>query len=515
MNAKKFVPIILILLFFSSLAFAVDINANNIHFSGTISGGDFNYSLADANGSITAPTGFALSSIGPLIQYIQVPLGTITWANVNQYLVPAGLGGIQDSNVSNDITVNWNGLQNYPSDCPTGQFVTGLGDTLMCSPYEIDWNALHNYPSDCPIGEVVTGVGDTLTCMPVDSTFTGDFLGTPNQIDVEDGENKLAGTDVIIRGPQDLNTTSSPTFNNLILTNGSSTIALLPSFNVLAFANPLVDGAIATSSPNLTLQSSDGTGDIVVSSFNSIRPIVDDAASLGEPSINFSAVHAYDANILDTVHTKKIVCTDAATPCLNVSGDQFVFMAGGTGMFVDLSPRSVSFESNGTSSFRSYIGSGNIGTIGIPARTTNPTGSLTPGMFFSKDVGGGDYALYQYTQSTFHQVGSTIHEDFTAQQNALVGGNLGVIGGIQSNHNGGSDCFGSSSLTPGTPSSVTVSTTCIRNDSLVYVTNNQIGSSGVWGSYAIGTRASGTSFQILSNNSLDDSNVSWMIVNKI
>lgn len=49
---------------------------------------------------------------------------------------------IGDENVSDNITVNWTGLQNYPTSCTAGDFVTAVGDTLTCNTpnYTIDTN---------------------------------------------------------------------------------------------------------------------------------------------------------------------------------------------------------------------------------------------------------------------------------------------------------------------------------------------------------------------------------------
>jgi hypothetical protein len=38
-----------------------------------------------------------------------------------------------DANVSNSLTVDWTGLQNYPVACGAGEFVSTIGDTLTCS----------------------------------------------------------------------------------------------------------------------------------------------------------------------------------------------------------------------------------------------------------------------------------------------------------------------------------------------------------------------------------------------
>ncbi len=42
---------------------------------------------------------------------------------------------ISDAYVDNNITVNWTGLQNYPTACSAGQAVTAVGDTLTCATF--------------------------------------------------------------------------------------------------------------------------------------------------------------------------------------------------------------------------------------------------------------------------------------------------------------------------------------------------------------------------------------------
>lgn len=68
-----------------------NIDANNIKFTGVLSGGDFNYSLSDANGSQSCSSPMVLRSVGQ----------TVTCANI---AVPSGSGDILGT--SNQIQVN-------------------------------------------------------------------------------------------------------------------------------------------------------------------------------------------------------------------------------------------------------------------------------------------------------------------------------------------------------------------------------------------------------------------------
>lgn len=89
----------------------------------------------------------------------------------------------------------------------------------------VNWVQLQNYPSGCPAGQAVQVIDDTLTCITVGSdinsgNFTGDILGKQNQLSVTNGIDRLFGSsDVNLSLPQDINTTSSPSFSNMSITN--------------------------------------------------------------------------------------------------------------------------------------------------------------------------------------------------------------------------------------------------------------------------------------------------------
>lgn len=64
-----------------------------------------------------------------IILFVDVNSGTATAIN---WVELSAVIPWQDVNVANNITVDWTGLQNYPSGCPIGQAVRVIGDTLTC-----------------------------------------------------------------------------------------------------------------------------------------------------------------------------------------------------------------------------------------------------------------------------------------------------------------------------------------------------------------------------------------------
>lgn len=95
------------------------------------------------------------------------------------------------ANLSGNLT--WSALYSYPSSCGDDQYVSALGDSATCTAINnvdlsgyinstssilavnlsgnLSWSSLYNYPGACPSGQFLTQLGDTVTCAPVTVIF--------------------------------------------------------------------------------------------------------------------------------------------------------------------------------------------------------------------------------------------------------------------------------------------------------------------------------------------------------
>lgn len=114
----------------------------------------------------------------------------------------------------------WTSIDNYPSACSAGQYVSTIGDTLTCSTPSYttdtdtnassicsgtttyldgegncddisgvyvqasDWTTIDNYPSACSSGQYVTSIGDTLTCATEAGNSSGEIMVVVNSTDI-------------------------------------------------------------------------------------------------------------------------------------------------------------------------------------------------------------------------------------------------------------------------------------------------------------------------------------------
>lgn len=103
--------------------------------------------------------------------------GETGWANAinnNFDTIDSQMKENEDATGDADSDSTWTLHNSYPSDCASGEFVSGIGDTLTCATptgsdsgdadSDSDWTLHNSYPSGCDSGEFVTAVGDTLTC---------------------------------------------------------------------------------------------------------------------------------------------------------------------------------------------------------------------------------------------------------------------------------------------------------------------------------------------------------------
>ena len=97
-----------------------------------------------------------------------------------------------------DLSLKWGNLTSYPSACSSGQAITTLGDTITCASFmnsdtqylyingsravtggdlSLAWTNLTSYPAACTSGQFVSGLGDTITCgTPSGGSGGGNYL---------------------------------------------------------------------------------------------------------------------------------------------------------------------------------------------------------------------------------------------------------------------------------------------------------------------------------------------------
>jgi len=155
----------------------------------------------------------------------------LTWSILNNVIPWA------DVNVSDDLTVNWTGLQNYPSACSAGDYVHTIGDTLTCSTpsYTTDTNAA----TECSGTQALFGDGSC--AVPTDTNVfssgvsdcsAGDYVYGFNTDGTMDCSTPAGGTDTTLDTNSSASTswlgtahtwTANQTFSNDIIANGAIT----------------------------------------------------------------------------------------------------------------------------------------------------------------------------------------------------------------------------------------------------------------------------------------------------
>lgn len=128
--------------------------AANLTVNGTISGGDFNYSLGDANDNQTCPAGQALKTVGNTTTCVIIPPVIGSCDNNASCTITGKITTIKDANFQN---IRFNGTlsggdfnyslsdANGSQSCATGQHLTSVGATSTCVAdfNAVDGNALY------------------------------------------------------------------------------------------------------------------------------------------------------------------------------------------------------------------------------------------------------------------------------------------------------------------------------------------------------------------------------------
>lgn len=148
-----------------------DANLNNIRFKGTISGGDFNYSLSDANDSQSCPAGQALQSVGATITCVDI---NATSSDGNGSI----LGTSNQVNVTNGLSRLFgdaNVVLSLPQNIDTSSSPQFVGLNLTpCSTFQMDTSPQLRFKVDCGASTV-----SSTTFIPVVSGTT-DIGNTSN-----------------------------------------------------------------------------------------------------------------------------------------------------------------------------------------------------------------------------------------------------------------------------------------------------------------------------------------------
>ncbi len=191
-------------------------------------------------------------------------------------------GTLADGNVSDSITVDWTGLQNYPTGCSAGQAVSAVGDTLTCSTFNTD--------ASISLQDAY-GQGNTIST-------SGSSIGfTLNSSDAFTVATAASGT-------------SSTTFS---LTNGSNASA--PAQLVLITNNDTNESVAA----GLKVTSATGT---IVSALDASGSNITNALSIGSNNILTSGatISAAELNLLDTHNVALVDIDDGVNTAITGTG---------------------------------------------------------------------------------------------------------------------------------------------------------------------------------------------------
>jgi hypothetical protein len=204
---------------------------------------------------------------------------TLTLPNVTGTIISTGnisaITGLTDSQVSDSLTVDWTGLQNYPAACSAGQAVTALADTPTCTAFLTSFTEADTLAT-------VTGRGATTSSnltfngtldVTGDSTFT--FSGNENlaiNSDLDAGVNliQVVGTPSATSGAtrglfvQQADSANTNGLDQGIYINNADTDLAITTG--IQFANSGGGGYTNyISAPSFTL---DGTGTITAGTWN-------------------------------------------------------------------------------------------------------------------------------------------------------------------------------------------------------------------------------------------------------
>ncbi len=169
-------------------------------FTGAISASNFSGSSSGTNtGDVTLAGQNYLSLAGQVITANQINLGTHV------------TGTLPDVNVSDTLTI---GATSTVDDAALSANVTKLGATItkdeltnsgllgftwsdseVANNLTIDWTGLQNYPTGCNAGEAVTAVGDTLTCAVFAAgSGSGNYIQNQNLAQQSSADYWISGT---------------------------------------------------------------------------------------------------------------------------------------------------------------------------------------------------------------------------------------------------------------------------------------------------------------------------------
>jgi len=164
-----------------------------------------------------------------------------------------------DGNVSaTSYNIGWTNLSNYPSDCPSGQFVTGVNDTLDCATPSIGtdaslWNKANN-DTAATLAQLELNLsrGDyNRTLKPTDwqvrikgnCSIGSSYRGFDNDGNIvcesdDSGASNINGTDVNLTNLNVVNINGTPLsdFNKSVMLGGYITTSGLISFNNSVFS---------------------------------------------------------------------------------------------------------------------------------------------------------------------------------------------------------------------------------------------------------------------------------------
>ena len=191
-------------------------------------------------------------------------------------------GTLADGNVSDSITVDWAGLQNYPTGCSAGQAVSAVGDTLTCSTFNTD--------ASISLQDAY-GQGNTIST-------SGNSIGfTLNSSDAFTVATEASGT----------------SFTTFSLTNGSNASA--PAQLVLITNNDTNESVAA----GLKVTSATGT---IVSALDASGSNITNALSIGSNNILTSAatISAAELNLLDTHNVALVDIDDGVNTAITGTG---------------------------------------------------------------------------------------------------------------------------------------------------------------------------------------------------
>jgi len=236
--------------------------------------GDKTFSgLVTLNGDLVVETGDSITIngdtltdlVGTGLQVVGSTLETTLGTTID--LTSEVTGQLPDANVSDTITVGASGSVN---DAALSSNVTKLGATItkdeltgsgllgftwsdseVADNLTIDWTGLQNYPTGCNIGEAVTAVGDTLTCAVFATADTDTTYSAGNDLD-------LSGTTFNIESQLDFVSTINRTGSNLTLQTTTSGDIILSSAG-----NITLSGFNCTTYTNGGVLTTDASGNII------------------------------------------------------------------------------------------------------------------------------------------------------------------------------------------------------------------------------------------------------------